>query len=1268
MEIHSFIIHLLLFFHVIYLVSVQDLNIIKIGGANFANVNLFRESDITLMGTSGLPYSNEKILYDIGNSFSSFHNGTRFLHLSPKNSSDFNQNNYTYKNFSGQSIYYNGFWISVSGNDYLESYDLVTGEYYSIGLQYYFWYSNYVEFGSIVPFQTMKNDSYFEYIFPFIIEEANTTFFVLHAINPYSIFLFEPNAVRLEYIREISKGKVISCFSNQMPIKFLTCLYKSDKYYLEAIILNQYLEREGFNRLYQVENSTENENMFFKGITFKDNTSVVAYYMDYQDNYLRISLKKLDFDENNSPILANYSSNTTLIFDAGNFNKHYMLNDLVKLDNNDVYFAASSNDKETLYIIILKINGANMNKKLVTIELYKDYNHKFYKEMKLVNHLNSTIMGFSHCNSKKCEESSYHTTSLVSLNDLNSKYDFDLIKSLYDSNYNQSEPIIIDLNIYKNNILGLQFKYITFINIPSGLSLKNPKNNSDISEYITYDFSSFILNISLNATGKFNLVYSLTMDDSTSNSNLRRLVAEDKTVYFHLLIDKAVSTSCDDKCSLCSATDPTDCISCKYDYSFVGEKKYCFSENGDMNMSQIGDIYDTLKENLEDQNFITISKENAVFQMVTVEDQLNNNSQSISSVDLGECEELLREQEGIDDDEQFIIIKMDLKNNSVSATYVQYELYNPRTLKQVSMDICKNIPIKILTPVSLSESKYSLISSLENSGYNAFDINDDFYNDICSTYTAENGADIVLSLRKSLIYDQNKEIYLCQSGCEFGNFNTQNGRAECNCKVQSTNTVTDITKITFDKTRFVDSFYKTLYNSNFRVMKCASLVFSSKGLKNNFGCYLMTILLGLFIGFIVLYLLTGPKKITEIINIALKSNNAEINKDNLKELIKESRAIEEKKEEKKEDKKEDNKEEKKEDKKEDNKEEKKEDKKEKNEEIDGKEVDIKPAKRKSIKKKSTKRRKSKDKIKKNEEPQYPPKKRKSRKSKELKIDNLEGRVVNTKANLEENKEEIKETNIKEEKEEKKHKHRLRHSKNLEKQKLELAKGLNDQELNTLDYEVAIVIDNRTYFQYYFSLIKKKHLILFTFLPQEDYNLMPMKILLFIVSFSLYFTINGFFFTDKTMNKIYKDDGVFNFVYQLPQIIYSSLIPIIINMLLKMLSLSEKKVLEIKKEKSLDKAKIKANKIKKELNITLIIFLALSSVLMLFFWYFISCFCAVYENTQTTLIVDTLISFAISMLYPFILNLLPGAIRIPALRAPKKDKNYRYKISLYAAMI
>ena len=72
--------------------------------------------------------------------------------------------------------------------------------------------------------------------------------------------------------------------------------------------------------------------------------------------------------------------------------------------------------------------------------------------------------------------------------------------------------------------------------------------------------------------------------------------------------------------------------------------------------------------------------------------------------------------------------------------------------------------------------------------------------------------------------------------------------------------------------------------------------------------------------------------------------------------------------------------------------------------------------------------------------------------------------------------------------------------------------------------------------------------------------------------------------------------------------------------------------------------------------------------MIFFWYFISSFCAVYVNTQKILINDTLISFGLSMLYPFGLNLLPGIFRIPALKAPKKDKNYLYKISQLVAII
>ena len=83
------------------------------------------------------------------------------------------------------------------------------------------------------------------------------------------------------------------------------------------------------------------------------------------------------------------------------------------------------------------------------------------------------------------------------------------------------------------------------------------------------------------------------------------------------------------------------------------------------------------------------------------------------------------------------MVKMDIINTTINATYVQYEIFNPHDYSKVSLEICKNVTIVITVPVILENSSLSLISDLEDSGYNAFDINDDFYNDICSTYTAK---------------------------------------------------------------------------------------------------------------------------------------------------------------------------------------------------------------------------------------------------------------------------------------------------------------------------------------------------------------------------------------------------------------------------------------------------------------------------------------------------------------------------------------------------
>ena len=228
--------------------------------------------------------------------------------------------------------------------------------------------------------------------------------------------------------------------------------------------------------------------------------------------------------------------------------------------------------------------------------------------------------------------------------------------------------------------------------------------------------------------------------------------------------------------------------------------------------------------------------------------------------------------------------------------------------------------------------------------------------------------------------------------------------------------------------------------------------------------------------------------------------------------------------------------------------------------------------------------------------------------------------------------------------------------------------LTEKELNTLNYKNAIKKDKRTYLQYYWSLLKQKHLIIFTFVPMEDYNLYCIKISLFLVTFSLSLTINAFFFDDETMHKIYKNNGNLDFLYQIGQILYSTVFCAVINGILKFLSLSQQQILDIKQQKDFISAFKKSESIKKCIKIKYVIFYFFMFIFLLFFWYFISCFCIVYNNTQIILFKDTLMSFGLSLVYPLGLNLLPGLLRISALRAQKRNMKCLYKISLLVAII
>ena len=222
---------------------------------------------------------------------------------------------------------------------------------------------------------------------------------------------------------------------------------------------------------------------------------------------------------------------------------------------------------------------------------------------------------------------------------------------------------------------------------------------------------------------------------------------------------------------------------------------------------------------------------------------------------------------------------------------------------------------------------------------------------------------------------------------------------------------------------------------------------------------------------------------------------------------------------------------------------------------------------------------------------------------------------------------------------------------------------DDFEINSLSYEKALIKDKRTFLQHYISLLKINHSLIFAFNPYSDYNSRIIKICLFLFSFSLNLSINCLFFNDSTMHRLYENKGAFDFIYFIPTILYSNIICIVLNIIIKNLAVTQENILKFKKLKNIDEYKKQFGKLIKCLLIKFILFFILSFFLLSLFWYYVSCFCAVYKNTQINLIKDTLISFGLTLLYPFVICLVKTYIRMCLLKKPERFLEFIFKISI-----
>ena len=220
---------------------------------------------------------------------------------------------------------------------------------------------------------------------------------------------------------------------------------------------------------------------------------------------------------------------------------------------------------------------------------------------------------------------------------------------------------------------------------------------------------------------------------------------------------------------------------------------------------------------------------------------------------------------------------------------------------------------------------------------------------------------------------------------------------------------------------------------------------------------------------------------------------------------------------------------------------------------------------------------------------------------------------------------------------------------------------DDFELNNMNYEEACDLDKRSFLRTYWSVIKREHYVIFTFVSRNDYNLFYIKIERFFILICTEMTMNGMFFVHETMYK--KQTGDTSFTQKIPQFIFSLLVTHLIEVILCFLGMTDVHYYEIKALPKLEKNDERIFNILDKIKRKLIAFFIFTFIVFLFHWYFISAFCAVYQNTQVIFLRDCGITILTSLIDPFIIYAVTCILRAISLaKCCKKKLCCVYKLS------
>ena len=282
--------------------------------------------------------------------------------------------------------------------------------------------------------------------------------------------------------------------------------------------------------------------------------------------------------------------------------------------------------------------------------------------------------------------------------------------------------------------------------------------------------------------------------------------------------------------------------------------------NGKINISNIikGEKKDLLLKNKD-----------TIYQITSTDNQNNKEYYNLSTIHLGDCEDILKKEYNIDNNLPIIILKIEQFIPGALIPVIGYELFNPINKEKLDINYCKNKVINYSIPVSIDEDNLFL-----------YDPNSDFYTDDCVPYTTENGTDILLNDRHEEFNEKNRSI--CENKCDFLEYNISSKKSICNCEIKTNQFI--ISEIINDTNIFTKNFTNKDLKTNLISMKCYNTLFSKDGLLENIGNYILVIITIIFMILGIIFYKFGFPLLTEDIEeiISLKNKTKEKKKRNKK--------------------------------------------------------------------------------------------------------------------------------------------------------------------------------------------------------------------------------------------------------------------------------------------------------------------------------------------------------------------------------------------------